>query len=170
MCGLADCCKPLWPADRVMFCWDSTDKITPRLRIHNLSNPSIMYCNTYVNTYDAIGSVIPCEIWHKHRCFHSSATAAWSTWGSLRTGATLSVSWNRNFANKEVRLLHSLVRCRLKRSNFWVKLNRLLWVCSPTQDMKQSGQNQHVGYFHMIGSATIRRNLIGLPLPRSYYT
>ena len=108
-----------------MFCLDSTDKITPRLRIYNLSNPSIMYCNTYVNSYDAnhaIGSVIPCEKWHKHQCFHSSATAACSTWGSLWTGATLSVSWNRNFPNKEVRLLHSPVRSRLKWSNFLLKL------------------------------------------------
>ena len=96
-----------------MLCWDSMDKISPRLRIYNLSNPSTMYCNTYVNSYDAIGSVIPCEKWHKHQCFHSSATAACSTWGSLWTGATISVSWNRNFPNKEVRLLHSPVRSRL---------------------------------------------------------
>ena len=105
-----------------MFCWDSTDKITPRLRINNLSNPLIMYCNTYVNSYDAIGSIIPSEKWHKQQCFHSSATAACSTRGNLRMGATLSVSRNWNFPNKEVRLLHSLVRSGLKRSNFSVKL------------------------------------------------
>ena len=28
-----------------------------------------MYCCTYVNSYDAIGSVIPREKWHKHQCF-----------------------------------------------------------------------------------------------------
>ena len=75
-----------------------------------------------MNSYDAIGSVISCDKWHKHQCFYSSAMAACSTWGSLWTGATLSVSWNRNFPNKEVRLLHSPVRSRLKRSNFLVKL------------------------------------------------
>ena len=58
------------------------------------------------------------------------------------------LSWNRNFPNKEIRLLHSPVRSRLKWSN--------------------SRQNQHVGYFPTVGSATIR-NLIGLPLLQSYY-
>ena len=32
--------------------------------------------------------------------------------------------------------------------------------------MKQSSQDQRVGYFPTVGSATIRRNLIGLPLLR----
>ena len=104
-----------------MFCWDSTDKITPQLRIYNLSNLSIMYCDTYVNSYDAIWSVTPCEKWHKHHSFISNCSVP-HFWESLKGGATLSVSWNRNFPNKEARLLHSLVRSRLKRSNFWVKL------------------------------------------------
>ena len=34
---------------------------------------------SYVNSY-GIGSIIPCENWHKHKCFHSTATAAWFTW------------------------------------------------------------------------------------------
>ena len=80
-----------------------------------------MYCNTYVNSYDAIGSVIPCEKWPKHQCFHSSATAACSTWRVSEWGPPF-LSWNRNFPNKEVRQSHSLVRSWLKRSNFWVKL------------------------------------------------
>ena len=33
---------------------------------NHLSNISLMYCRTYVNSYDAVGSVIPCDKLHKH--------------------------------------------------------------------------------------------------------
>ena len=34
---------------------------------NHLSNPSFMYCRTYVNLYDAVRSVIPCDKSHKHQ-------------------------------------------------------------------------------------------------------
>ena len=58
---------------------------------NHLSNPSLMYSRTYMNLYDAIGSVILCEKLHKHLCFHWIAMAACfiqhgngiPIWGSL---------------------------------------------------------------------------------------
>ena len=34
---------------------------------NHLSNPSFMYCRTYVSLYDAVQSVIPCDKLHKHQ-------------------------------------------------------------------------------------------------------
>ena len=34
---------------------------------NHLSNPSFMYCRAYVNLYDAVRSVIPCDKSHKHQ-------------------------------------------------------------------------------------------------------
>ena len=34
---------------------------------NHLSNPSLMYCRTYVNSHDAVESIIPCDKLHKHQ-------------------------------------------------------------------------------------------------------
>ena len=82
----------------------------------------IMYCNTHANSYHAIGSVIPCKNDTNINVFFQLWQQRTQLEGTLWMGATLSVSRNWNFPNKGVRLLHSLVRCRLKWSDFRVKL------------------------------------------------
>ena len=74
-------------------------------------------------------------------------------------GVTLSTSWYRIFELD----CHTISLVAGWNDPTFELIQRLLCVCSPTRDMKQSRQNQCVGYFPTVGSATIRRNLICLP-------
>ena len=54
--------QAVWPPCDVLLRLDVQNHSTT---LHNnLSNPSLVYCSIYLNLYDAIGSVIPCEKWH----------------------------------------------------------------------------------------------------------
>ena len=62
-------------------------------RYNHLSNPSLMYCRTYMNLYDAVGSVIPCDKLHKHQFSFNNDAMASSVLrsagnGNSNTGAT----------------------------------------------------------------------------------
>ena len=74
---------------------------------NHLSNPSSMYCRTYVKSYDAAWSVIPCDKLHKHQLsFNSDGEQRplfdWER--EFQHGGNFSVSWDRNFPNKENQL------------------------------------------------------------------
>ena len=59
---------------------------------NHLSNPSFMCCRTYVNLYDAVRSVIPCDKSHTNTNFHSTTMASSvlrsAGIGNYNTGAT----------------------------------------------------------------------------------
>ena len=60
----------------------------------------LMYCRTYVNLYDAVRSVIPCDKQHKHRFSFNNdgqhrASFGWER--EFQYGGNFSVSWDRNF-------------------------------------------------------------------------
>ena len=65
---------------------------------NHLSNPSFMYCRTYVNLYDAVRSVIPCDKSHKHQFSFNNdgeqrASFRWDR--EFQYGGNFSVSWDR---------------------------------------------------------------------------
>ena len=55
---------------------------------NHLSNPSFMYCRTYVNLYDAVRSVIPCDKSHKHQFSFNNDGQQRASFGNSNTGAT----------------------------------------------------------------------------------
>ena len=56
---------------------------------NHLSNPSLMYCRTYVNLYVVIRSVIPCDKLHKHQfSFNNDGQQHSAGNGNSNTGAT----------------------------------------------------------------------------------
>ena len=60
---------------------------------NHLSNPSFMYCRTYVNLYHAVRSVIPCDKSHKHQFSFNNdgeqrASFGWDREYYSNTGAT----------------------------------------------------------------------------------
>ena len=60
----------------------------------------LMYCRTYVNLYDAVQSVIPCDKLHKHQfSFNNDGQqrASFSWEREFQYGGNFSVSWDRNF-------------------------------------------------------------------------
>ena len=59
-----------------------------------------MYCRIYVNLYDAVRSVIPCDKLHKHHFSFNNDGQQRASFGSEREfqyGGNFSVSWDRNF-------------------------------------------------------------------------
>ena len=67
---------------------------------NHLSNPSLMYCRTYVNLYDAVGSVIPCDKLHKHQFLFNNDGQQRASFGwerEFQYGGNFSASWDRNF-------------------------------------------------------------------------
>ena len=65
---------------------------------NHLSNPSFMYCRTYVNLYDAVRSVIPCDKSHKHQFSFNNDGQQRASFGwdrEFQYGGNFSVSWDR---------------------------------------------------------------------------
>ena len=65
---------------------------------NHLSNPSFMYCRTYVNLYDAVWSVIPCDKSHKHQFSFNNDGEQRASFGwdrEFQYGGNFSVSWDR---------------------------------------------------------------------------
>ena len=59
-----------------------------------------MYCRIYVNLYDAVRSVIPCDKLPKHHFSSNNDGQQRASFGSEREfqyGGNFSVSWDRNF-------------------------------------------------------------------------
>ena len=59
-----------------------------------------MYCRIYVNLYDAVRSVIPCDKLHKHQFSFNNNGPQRASFGREREfqyGGNFSVSWDRNF-------------------------------------------------------------------------
>ena len=62
-CGISRLGSQITPGE-----FTTQDTASSQSSHHNhLSNPSFMYCRTYVNLYDAVRSVIPCDKSHKHQ-------------------------------------------------------------------------------------------------------
>ena len=64
---------------------------------NHLSNPSFMYCRTYVNLYDAVRSVIPCDKSHKHQFSFNNDGEQRASFGwdrEFQYGGNFSVSWD----------------------------------------------------------------------------
>ena len=64
-----------------------------------------MHCRTYVNTYDAVGSVSSYDKFHKHQFSFNSDDKQRASFGwerKFQYGGNFSVSWDRNFPNKEI--------------------------------------------------------------------
>ena len=60
----------------------------------------LMYCRTYVNLYDAVRSVIPCDKLHKHQFSFNNDGQQRASFGwerEFQYGGNFSVSWDRNF-------------------------------------------------------------------------
>ena len=59
-----------------------------------------MYCRIYVNLYDAVRSVIPCDKLHKHQFSFNNDGQQRASFGwerEFQYGGNFSVSWDRNF-------------------------------------------------------------------------
>ena len=72
---------------------------------NHLSNPSLMLSRTYVNSYDAVGSVIPYDNLQKHQFSFNSdgehrASFGWKR--EIQYEGNFSVPWDRNFPKKEI--------------------------------------------------------------------
>ena len=64
---------------------------------NHLLNPSFMYCRTYVNLYDAVRSVIPCDKSHKHQFSFNNDGEQRELFGwdrEFQYGGNFSVSWD----------------------------------------------------------------------------
>ena len=151
-------------------------------RYNHLSNPSLMYCRTYMNLYDAVGSVIPCDKLHKHQFSFNNDAMASSVLrsagnGNSNTGATF--LYHGTGTSK-----FSWTHGTMLPINFRVNIESLLlsnkWW---TSNIRHNSNNFHLTWestFATISAwaltawavfprpvgVTIRRNLIGLPLLR----
>ena len=91
---------------------------------NHLLNPSLMYCRTFVNLYDAVRSVIPCDKLHKHRfSFNNDGQQR-----EFQYGGNFSVSWDRNFPEINFGFTSEFSRTHgtMPRINFRVELKACL--------------------------------------------
>ena len=149
---------------------------------NHLSNPPLMYCRIYLNLYDAVRSVIPCDKLHKHHFSINNDGQQRASFGSERngnsnTGATF--LYHGTGTSK-----FSWTHGTMLPINFRVNIESLLlsnkWW---TSNIRHSRNNFHLTWestfattsawaltawavFPRPVGVTIRRNLIGLPLLR----
>ena len=152
---------------------------------NHLSNPSFMYCRTYVNLYDAVRSVIPCDKLHKHQFSFNNDGEQHASFGwdrEFQYGGNFSVSWDRKSTSG---LLRNFSRthgtmppinfpvemkacfCRIKRltSNIRHNINNFHLMWESTFPTGAWALKAWAVFPRPVG-VTIRGNLIGLPLLR----
>ena len=81
---------------------------------NHLTNPSFMYCRTYVNLYDAVRSVIPCDKSHKHQFSFNNDGEQRASFGwdrEFQYGGNFSVSWDRKWTGLLRNFLGLMVPC-----------------------------------------------------------
>ena len=70
----------------------------------------LMYCRTYVNLYDAVRSVIPCDKLHKHRfSFNNDGQLRSAGNGNSNTGATFLYHGTGTFRKSTLGLLRNFL-------------------------------------------------------------
>ena len=149
-----------------------------------------MYCSTYVNLYDVIRSIIPCDKLHKHQFsgnFHSTTMASSMLRsagnGNSNTGETFLYHGTGTFRKSTSGLLRNFlglmvpINCRVELKACFC---RIKWL---TSNIRQNRHNSHMMWESTIATisswastawavfprpvcVTIRTNLIGLPLLR----
>ena len=150
----------------------------------------LMYCRTYVNLYDAVRSVIPCDKLHKHQIFIQQRWPA-ACFVRLGTGipirgqffcimgpelsgnqlwvyfAIFSDSWYHAPINFRVELKACFCWIKWLTSNIRHNRNNfyLMWE-STIATISSWASTAWAVFPRPVCGVTIRRNLIGLPLPR----
>ena len=108
---------------------------------NHLSNPSLMYCRTYVNLYDVIRSVIPCDKLHKHQFSFNNDGQQRASFGwerEFQYGGNFSVSWDRNFPEINFGFTSEFSRTHgtMPPINFRVELNACFCRTRPTLERR----------------------------------
>ena len=88
-----------------------------------------MYCRTYVNLYDAVRSVIPCDKLHKHQFSFNNDGQQRASFGwewEFQYGGNFSVSWDRNFPEINFRNFLGLMVHAPDKFSGWIESLRLL--------------------------------------------
>ena len=148
-----------------------------------------MYCRTYVNLYNVIRSVIPCDKLHKHQFSFNNDGQQRASFGwerEFQYRGNFSVSWDRNFPEINFGFTSEFSRTHgtMPPINFRVELKacfcRIKWL---TSNIRQNRNNFHLMWESTIATisswastawavfprpvcVTIGTNLIGLPLLR----
>ena len=109
---------------------------------NHLSNPSFMYCRTYVNLYDAVRSVIPCDKSHKHQFSFNNDGKQLASFGwdrEFQYGGNFSVSWDRKSTSG---LLRNLLDSWYHASDKFSSWNESLLLSNKTIDFKYQTQQK----------------------------
>ena len=150
----------------------------------------LMYCRTYVNLYDAVRSVIPCDKLHKHQFSFNNDGQQRASFGwerEFQYRGNFSVSWDRNFPEINFGFTSQFSRTHgtMPPINFRVEWKACFcWIKWLTSNIRHNRNNFHLMWESTIATisswastawavfprpvcgVTIRRNLIGLPLLR----
>ena len=115
---------------------------------NHLSNPSFMYCRTYVNLYDAVRSVIPCDKSHKHQFSFNNDGEQRASFGwdhEFQYGGNFSVSWDRKSLRVYFGIFSDSCLGNMPPINFRVELKacfcRIKWL---TSNIRHNRNNFHL--------------------------
>ena len=173
---------------------ENSRPMTRSPRNHRITNIyqilHLMYCRTYVNLYDAVRSVIPCDKLHKHQFSFNNDDQQRASFGwerEFQYGGNFSVSWDRNFPEINFGFTSQFSRTHgtMPPINFRVEWKACFcWIKWLTSNIRHNRNNFHLMWESTIATisswastawavfprpvcgVTIRRNLIGLPLLR----
>ena len=110
----------------------------------------LMYCRIYVNLYDAVRSVIPCDKLHKHQFSFNNDGQQRASFGwerEFQYGGNFSVSWDRNFPEINFGFTSQFFRTHgtMPPINFRVELKACFcWIKWLTSNIRHNRNNFHL--------------------------